>query len=384
VIDPVNDPPVLVNNGPASVNEGGSITITNTLLLTTDVDHAPNQLTYTLTLRPVNGTLLKNGNPIPLGGTFTQQDITDGLIVYEHDGSETTSDLFQFTVEDAAGASPPGGPFTFNITVIPVNDPPVVGAIFPNPVNLVEDSFAVPVQVLITGIDPVEPGQIILSVNANTSNASISGPVSVTYPYLADPTQALIEFVPPANAFGSANLLVTIQDNGGGSDTSTIIILVNISPVNDPPTLVNNNPLTVNEGGTGIITSTLLLATDVDNPVGQIIYELATLPSNGRVLLNGTPLNVGDTFTQADINASRVRYQHNGSETLTDSFTFNLRDANGASGGSFTFSININPINDPPSVDLNGGASGVDFTATFNQPGPGSVFIVNTTGLTVS
>jgi photosystem II stability/assembly factor-like uncharacterized protein len=384
VIDPVNDPPVLVNNGPASVNEGGSITIANTLLLTTDVDHAPNQLTYTLTLRPVNGTLLKNGNPIPLGGTFTQQDITDGLIVYEHDGSETTSDLFQFTVQDAAGASPPGGPFTFNITVNPVNDPPVVGAIFPNPVNLVEDSFAVPVQVLITGIDPVELGQIILSVNANTSNASVTGPVSVTYPYLGDPTQALIEFVPPANAFGSANLLVTIQDNGGGSDTSTIVIPVNISPVNDPPTLVNNNPLTVNEGGTGIITSTLLLATDVDNPVGQIIYELATLPSNGLVLLNGTPLNVGDTFTQADINASRVRYQHNGSETLTDSFTFNLRDANGASGGSFTFSININPINDPPSVDLNGGAPGVDFTATFNQPGPGSVFIVNTTGLTVS
>jgi photosystem II stability/assembly factor-like uncharacterized protein len=384
VIDPVNDPPVLVNNGPASVNEGGSITITNTLLLTTDVDHAPNQLTYTLTLRPVNGTLLKNGNPIPLGGTFTQQDIADGLIVYEHDGSETTSDLFQFTVQDAAGASPPGGPFTFNITVNPVNDPPVVGAIIPNPVNLVEDSFAVPVQVLITGIDPVEPGQIILSVNANTSNASITGPVSVTYPYLGDPTQALIEFVPPANAFGSANLLVTIQDNGGGSDTTTIVIPVNISPVNDPPTLVNNNPLTVNEGGTGIITSTLLLATDVDNPVGQIIYELATLPSNGRVLLNGTPLNVGDTFTQADINASRVRYQHNGSETLTDNFTFNLRDANGASGGSFTFSININPINDPPSVDLNGGAPGVDFTATFNQPGPGSVFIVNTTGLTVA
>ena len=384
VIDPVNDPPVLVNNGPASVNEGATITITNTLLLTTDVDHAPSQLTYTLTLRPTNGTLLKNGTPLALGDTFTQADIDNGLIVYEHDGSETVSDVFQFTVQDAAGASPPGGPFTFNITVNPVNDPPVTGGIIPSPVNLVEDSFAVPVQVLITGIDPVEAGQIILSVNANTTDATVTGPVSVTYPYLGDPTRALIEFIPPANAFGSASLIVTIQDNGGAPDTSTVVISVDISPVNDPPTLVNNNPLTVNEGATGIITSTLLSASDVDNPVAQIIYELATLPSNGRVLLNGTPLNVGDTFTQADIGASRVRYQHDGSETLTDSFTLNLRDANGASGGSFTFSVNINPVNDPPSVDLNGGDSGVDFTATFNQPGPGSVFIVNTTGLTVA
>ncbi len=59
-----------------------------------------------------------------MNGTFTQANINSGNLTYTHDGGETTSDSFTFTVSDGAGGSLSAT--TFNITVTPVNDAPTV------------------------------------------------------------------------------------------------------------------------------------------------------------------------------------------------------------------------------------------------------------------
>ena len=97
--------PVLdINNG-TMVAWGASDTISNTKLKVTDVDHTANELQFTLTVVPVNGLLKLNGVPLSVGDTFTQADIDANLLTYEHDGSETTTDGFQFTVSDGAGGN---------------------------------------------------------------------------------------------------------------------------------------------------------------------------------------------------------------------------------------------------------------------------------------
>ena len=55
-------------------------------------------LTYTITTAAAHGTLFRNGVALALNGSFTQADINNGLISYTHDGSETASDSFGFTV----------------------------------------------------------------------------------------------------------------------------------------------------------------------------------------------------------------------------------------------------------------------------------------------
>ena len=72
---------------------------------TTDVDNTSDQLVYTLDTAPANGTLYNNGVALSAGGSFTQADIDAGLITYDHDGSQTSSDAFAFTVDDGAGAT---------------------------------------------------------------------------------------------------------------------------------------------------------------------------------------------------------------------------------------------------------------------------------------
>jgi len=94
----------------------------------TDLDNTPaQQLTYTLTAVPVNGTLKKESVVLTTtapNNTFTQQDINDNKIKYSHNGSETILDSFKFTVSDGAGGSIAGN--AFSLTVILQNNAPVL------------------------------------------------------------------------------------------------------------------------------------------------------------------------------------------------------------------------------------------------------------------
>lgn len=99
-----NAAPVLATNTGASVPVGQMEIIGSSALQTTDADDAPASLIYTITIPPSFGLL-------SLGGTFTQQDIENGLLNYTHTGAG--SDSFAFTVTDGKVSI---GPFAFGIT----------------------------------------------------------------------------------------------------------------------------------------------------------------------------------------------------------------------------------------------------------------------------
>ncbi|MBA3880278.1 MAG: hypothetical protein C0500_11255 [Sphingobium sp.] len=113
--------PVITSNAGSAAFEGRADTITSSELSTTDADTAASSIIYTLTSLATNGTLTRNGSSIALNGTFTQADINANLIAYTHNGSETTSGSFGFSVTD--GTTSFTGR-TFNFAVTPVNDAP--------------------------------------------------------------------------------------------------------------------------------------------------------------------------------------------------------------------------------------------------------------------
>src|SRR5262249_6730102 len=123
-VTPVNDSPTVATNAGLIVNGCASRTIGNTKLLVSDPDNTASQLTYSLTVVPTDGTLAKNSTTLAVNDTFSQADINNSLISYTHDGGETTSDSFTFTVSDGSGGTLSAT--TFNITVTPVNDTPTI------------------------------------------------------------------------------------------------------------------------------------------------------------------------------------------------------------------------------------------------------------------
>ncbi len=138
---------------------------------------------------------------------------------------------------------------------------------------------------------------------------------------------------------------------GGTADWSaaTVALATAIDPVNDAPVLANNGA-TVDEGAAVTLTSVALLATDIDNTAAELTYTVTALPAHGQIFLNGVALAAGQSFTQADIDAGRVTYVHDGSETIADQFTFTLADGAGASLGPATFAITVNPVDDSPVI----------------------------------
>ena len=101
----------------AAVQKGGSLVISSTLLQTIDADDGPTDIIYELQKGPVYGQLWLNGTAVTVGGTFTQNDINNKRISYVHDGGNSSTDEFTFSVADGGehGFNPVTGKFTISI-----------------------------------------------------------------------------------------------------------------------------------------------------------------------------------------------------------------------------------------------------------------------------
>ena len=123
----VNDDPLVAANQGITMAQGATAIIPNAILRLTDPDNTATEVTYTLTITMVNGTLELNGTALALNDTFTQADIDNDLLTYVHGNADTNPDSFTFTAADGVGGNL--GATTFDITILtdpPGNDAPVL------------------------------------------------------------------------------------------------------------------------------------------------------------------------------------------------------------------------------------------------------------------
>lgn len=116
------------------------------------------------------------------------------------------------------------------------------------------------------------------------------------------------------------------------------------------PYTLTNNGLTLDEAAQQTITATdLYVVDDADALASDFTFVVTAVPVNGTLALNGTSLNVSDSFSRDDIDNNLVTYSHNGSETTSDSFTFDViaPDTSTIFTGEL-FTINVTAVNDPP------------------------------------
>jgi hypothetical protein len=146
-----------------------------------------------------------------------------------------------------------------------------------------------------------------------------------------------------------------MQDSGGL--TSTAQITITIQGANDEQVIATNTGTTVLEGSTAnVITSAMLQTTDVDNTNSQLVYTVTAIPANGTLRLSDSVRGLGSTFTQADIDAGLVTYDHDDSQTSSDSFAFTVDDGTGTTS-SGTFNFTITNVNDAPVISIEVGDS---------------------------
>ena len=163
----------------------------------------------------------------------------------------------------------------------------------------------------------------------------------------------------------SDEIAFTVSDvDGEGSvlSTESFTLSVQITPVNDSPTLPNQ-AVTVDEGSQS---DGNIGATDPES--NTLVYTVSSEPANGQVIITGS------TYT----------YVHNGGESLSDSFQITATEVDDSSKSSTgTFTVTVSAINDSPQGSdvfgtvQEGGSQSFAFTYTNQQEDPNQVDPIN-------
>ncbi|MCP4767153.1 MAG: BspA family leucine-rich repeat surface protein, partial [Gammaproteobacteria bacterium] len=343
-ITPLNDSPTITTNTGTTVSEGSTGTIITTAMLNEgDPDDSGIGLTYTITAATDNGTVRLSGSALGINDTFTQADIDANIVTYDHDGSDTSSDSFDFSLADGGENSAVAATGTFNFTVTAVNDTPTLAATAAND-TLTENTDTTSAAVFGTvTIDPIETGDDIASAQVtiaggieNTDTLTINGTAITSlgsdssgaitgghsYSYTQATGVVTITFAGSTNAAAAELVLEnitygidasdqdpsttartvtlnTVTDNGGGADTNTDIsetATISVGAVNDTPTLAAsaaNDTLTENTDVTsGAVFSTVTIdAIETGDDIASAQLTIAGgIENTDTLTINGTAI----------------------------------------------------------------------------------------------
>ena len=328
-VSPQNDPPVGLQDQIILNESGTATTVTGgaTSVLANDSDPESSPLSATLLTQP-----LHHNDP----GNFSLN--VNGTFSYVHDGSETATDTFFYTLSDGVN----NVTVTVTIQINAVNDCPIVVSAQPD-VNVLEDAPNSEINLNnIFGDVDIRPTPNNLTFTVTHTGAGIAtvtlNTATLTIDYIEDQT-------------GSFVVTTTVDDNTGDPSCNPQTkdsFSVTVNPQNDPPVTVGDE-LSVLEGGTVTVTtlgasSVLENDTDVEIGVPTAAY-LVSSPTFGTISLTNTGSFV---------------YIHDGSETTSDSFTYKSNDGT-QDGNTATVSITITKVNDCPETTTG------SYTLTYNE-----------------
>ena len=123
-------------------------------------------------------------------------------------------------------------------------------------------------------------------------------------------------------------------------------------------------------GTTKVLSSDLLLTEDQDNTPAELTYTIVQVPAKGPLHLNGAPLSVGATFTQADIDQGHLDYEDTSLTEGSDEFLFTVQDGEGG-----WFGIEHYPIRTTTTVSINNVPTGEIGLEVFPNPTTGDLYL---------
>ncbi|MSU84213.1 MAG: hypothetical protein EXS21_03740, partial [Pedosphaera sp.] len=358
-------------------------TLTGTLRLH-DPDNAASQIVYRIEELPGKGRLTLSGATLAVGSVFTHAQASG--VQYTPEVAEiaaNTTDRFYFSVRDGAGGEIGStgkntgvNPWAYvDVTIVDVNSPVrITGASLTVSENNSTPGTAVVAEVplLISDADdstdlrsltvtslPSSSLGVLQYWNGsayatlvagllpytNSATSLAANPLRFSYNNTVEPTDVNGTLVAQ---YSQSSFNVTATDNRATSSSSTsATVTLTVTPVNDPPVLTINSPMSVAKGTpNNIIGNTnpnrYLVTTDPDSPVAQRIYSVTRDPEYGYLTLSGVRLGGGFTFTEDDLTYGRLKYSRNDDvSTTSDSVKFVVADGHGGTSAEGTLIINV-------------------------------------------
>ncbi len=272
-----------------------------------------------------------NGNNYVAGSTAVLDGI--GTLIINADGSYvfTPAPNWNGVVPQVVYTTNTDASSTLNIEVTAINDAPVI---------VDENQAPLGTDISVTTPEDTPVDGTLLATDPDNDELTFSKGSDPAHGTVTVNSDGSWTYTPNENYNGSDSFTAVVEDGQGGSDTITVNI--GVTPVNDPPVIVDENQAPL---GTDISVTTpedtpvdgTLLATDPDND--ELTFSKGSDPAHGSVTVNP---DGSWTYTPNE--------NYNGS----DSFTAVVEDGQGGSD-TITVNIGVTPVNDPPSIIVDTG-----------------------------
>jgi hypothetical protein len=313
VVNAVNDAPTISALGAQTTSE--DTPVSNLAFTVGDIETAAASLTVTASS---SSTAVVPISGVTFGGSGANRTVSIAPVA-NASGTATIT----LTVSDGSLTATS----SFNVTVTPVNDAPVISAIANQ--NTAEDTSILNIAFTISDPDN-DPTTLVLS--GSSSLTSLIPGDSTGISFAGSGANRTVTITPAANQTGTATVTVTVSD-GTLSATSSFQVLV--TPVNDVPTIGTVAAQSIAQG-----TSTGALAVavgDVETTASDLVLtatssNLTILPASGLILGGaGANRTVTATPTAGAIGTSTVTlFVSDGLATATSSFVLAVTGANTA------------------------------------------------------
>jgi len=322
-INPVNDPPIAVND--ASTTPEDTLRAIDVLANDSDVDGDPLTITNVGSTTSLDTSAALNNNGTP-------GDPSDDFIDYTPTNNFNGLDSFTYTISDGNGGTATA---TVTVDVGPVNDPPVAQD---DSITTSEDT-AITANVVSNDSDPdgnLNPGSVTITQAPAHGSAVSNGDGTVTY-------------TPSANYNGLDSFRYQVCDTDNACDTAQVSVTV--TPVNDPP--VANNDTASTPEDNAVIINVAANDTDVDGNLDPTSVSVTAPPANGTATPNGN---------------GTVTYTPNANFNGTNTFQYQICDTNSACATA-TVTVNVTPVNDYPVANDDTASTNEDTPVTINVTG---------------
>ena len=325
--------------------------------------------TIQLATTPTNGTVVILLANDPANPTSVSPLTAHQVIRYTPAANFFGVDSFTYRAVDRLGQVSVATT-TVTVTVNPVNDQPTFNLIN-TPVTVAENDTGatltaqVATNISVGPANEVAAGQTPTFVVTNSNNALFA-----TQPTISPTGQ--LSYVLAADQNGSATITVFMQDGGGtadgGVDTSpTFQFVLNVTPVNDAPTLTAAADVVTNEDTAvavpGIVVndvdSAVPVATNFDVTVTLALTQpaigtLTAQPANGVTVSGNGSANLSISGPRTLVNAvlGTLLYTPNLNQNGVDTITVTVDDQGNIGGGNLTatdtITVTVNAVNDAP------------------------------------
>uniref|UniRef100_A0A8C4Z636 Fraser extracellular matrix complex subunit 1 n=1 Tax=Gadus morhua TaxID=8049 RepID=A0A8C4Z636_GADMO len=323
-------PRMTVNRG-LQLAAGSASKITEQNLKGSDIDSDPLKLSYILTSDPAAGTLLLNKKKLSAKGpthSFTQEDVNKGRLQFSHSREEKGGSLsFKFNLVDPEGNKLIDQ--SFFISVLVDRLPPVVevnkGLVLDENSRKklttlqlsASDQDSEPSELLFTVTKQLDLGHLEHVANPGSSISSFSQ---------ADLVSRSVQYVHTSEEEKHSDQFTFSVSDGQNEVAQTFFIT--IRPVDDSLPWLQVPGMRVQEGVRKTITEFELKATDADTEAESIVFTVVQPPRHGSIerTASGQVYRRTSSFSMEDVFQNRISYNHDGSNSLKDRFSFTVSD----------------------------------------------------------